>query len=707
MLREGTYLQERYEIIERIGSGGMSDVYKARDRKLNRLVGIKVLKAEFCSDREFVRKFKLEAQAAAGLSHPNVVNVYDVVDEDDLHYIVMELVEGITLKDFIASKGRLGMLETIGISIQIALGISAAHARHIIHRDIKPQNVIISSDGKAKVADFGIARAATSDTLTSTAMGSVHYISPEQARGENSDARSDIYSLGITMYEMVTGKLPFEGDTSVAIALSHIEGDMPLASRSNPDVTPAFDQIILKCCQKRPDRRYQSIDDVIIDLRSLLNNPEKDVEIKKAPIPSSIAGDTVVLTQQEVAEINVRAKIKNDESKKKERDNYLKDKDEEEHSGKLEKVIAIGGIILAIIVVLAVIFFIMRFSGVIGNSATDISNSIGVITGDKPLVSDKQTVVPDVVGLNVQLGENKLKDYNLGIEVKAYEFDDSVEKDGIISQYPEADEVVDKYTAVSVVVSKGATGGESNEESVPAFDLSSMLLRTENDVRNYLLDNGFQNIETISEFSNECAPGVVMAINPINPEPGNVITLTVSKGEESDLTQMPSIVGLTEEDSIGALADAHLQPGTVTQMPDDVVPAGSIVSQAVPSGTNIAKGTQIAYTVSLGPDADSKYIASIRTSYNLADLVGPGSSGMQIPITVRLHQVVQDPETGEWIDQYTTLMEPRTVSGTTILPIKFDYIEGAYGVDVGQVEIVDLDKDEVIKSYDIEFFKQQ
>ncbi len=214
MLRSGMYLQNRYEILEQIGSGGMSEVYKARCHKLNRLVAIKVLKAEFSDDASFVSKFKIEAQAAAGLSHPNVVSVYDVVDEGVLHYIVMELIEGITLKNYICKKGRLDVREAIGIAIQVAQGMAAAHEQHIIHRDIKPQNMIISRDGKVKVADFGIARAVSSQTIGATAMGSVHYISPEQARGGYSDERSDIYSLGITIYEMVTGHVcPLTGKT--------------------------------------------------------------------------------------------------------------------------------------------------------------------------------------------------------------------------------------------------------------------------------------------------------------------------------------------------------------------------------------------------------------------------------------------------------------------------------------------------------------
>ena len=220
MLNPGTYLQGRYEILEKIGSGGMSVVYKAKCHTLNRLVAIKVLKEEFASDENFVSKFKMEAQAAARLSHPNIVNVYDVVDEENLHYIVMELIEGITLKSYIEKKELLDSKEAIGIAIQVAQGIAAAHEQHIIHRDIKPQNMIISKDGKVKVADFGIARAVSSQTVNSSAaVGSVHYISPEQARGGYCDERSDIYSFGITLYEMVTGRVPFEGDNTVAVII--------------------------------------------------------------------------------------------------------------------------------------------------------------------------------------------------------------------------------------------------------------------------------------------------------------------------------------------------------------------------------------------------------------------------------------------------------------------------------------------------------
>ena len=244
MIRKGMFIGDRYEIIDKVGSGGMSDVYKALDHKLNRYVAVKVLKDEFSEDKSFVSKFKVEAQSAAGLAHPNIVNVFDVGEENGLYFIVMELVEGITLKKYIEKKGKLPVKEAVSIAIQIAQGIEAAHNNHIIHRDIKPQNVIISREGKVKVTDFGIARAASANTINSNAMGSVHYISPEQARGGYIDEKSDIYSLGISLYEMITGKVPFEGDSTVTIALQHINEELPSPKLEVMDLPISVEKII-------------------------------------------------------------------------------------------------------------------------------------------------------------------------------------------------------------------------------------------------------------------------------------------------------------------------------------------------------------------------------------------------------------------------------------------------------------------------------
>ena len=305
MLKPGMMLGDRYEIIELVGSGGMSEVYKAKDHKLNRYVAVKVLKNEFSDDRNFVSKFRVEAQSAAGLAHPNIVNVYDVGEDEGIYYIVMEYVEGITLKDYIFNNGRLSVEQALDFSLQIASGIEVAHQNHTIHRDIKPQNIIVSKNGTLKVTDFGIARAATSNTVASTAMGSVHYISPEQARGGYSDEKSDIYSLGITMYEMVTGRVPFEGDNNVTVALMHIQGEMIPPREYYPDIPASFEKVILKCTQKKPERRYLTASALIADLRRVATNPNGDFVV----LGNNTMGTapTVMMSQQEMESIKESA----------------------------------------------------------------------------------------------------------------------------------------------------------------------------------------------------------------------------------------------------------------------------------------------------------------------------------------------------------------------------------------------------------------
>ena len=300
MLKEGMFIQDRYEIISKIGSGGMADVYKAKDHTLNRFVAVKVLKPEFRKDKGFITKFRVEAQSAAGLAHPNIVNVYDVGEDNGISFIVMELVEGITLKEYIEKKGRLAVREATSIAIQVSMGLQAAHNNGIVHRDVKPQNIIISTDGKVKVTDFGIARVATSNTISSNVMGSVHYSSPEQARGGYSDYKSDIYSLGITMYEMLTGHVPFDGDTTVAIALKHLQEEIQSPRKYVPELPKSTVQIIYKCTQKSPDRRYSDMEELIGDLKESLVNPEGDF-VKIAPLDSR--AHTVIVSQDELNKI--------------------------------------------------------------------------------------------------------------------------------------------------------------------------------------------------------------------------------------------------------------------------------------------------------------------------------------------------------------------------------------------------------------------
>ncbi len=308
MVKVGMMIADRYEILEKIGTGGMSDVYRAKDHKLNRYVAVKALKQEFAENKDFVSKFRVEAQAAAGLMHPNIVNVYDVGEENGSHYIVMELVEGITLKKYIEKKARLSVKEAVSIGIQVAMGIEAAHNNHIIHRDIKPQNIIISKEGKVKVTDFGIAKAATSNTITSNVMGSVHYTSPEQVRGGFSDEKSDIYSLGITLFEMLTGRVPFNGETTVAVAIKHIQEQMPSVREFVPEIPISVEQIVKKCTQKSPDRRYQSAPELIEDLKKSLISPDEDfVRLDEA----DTSGATKNVSDEEMRQIKSAAHPKN------------------------------------------------------------------------------------------------------------------------------------------------------------------------------------------------------------------------------------------------------------------------------------------------------------------------------------------------------------------------------------------------------------
>ena len=276
MITQGVFIADRYEVIDRVGSGGMSDVYRAKDHILGREVAIKILKQEFSVDATFVAKFRTEAQSAAGLEHPNIVNIYDVGSENGMYFIVMEYVEGITLKTYIEKKGQLNFKEAISIAIQVGRGIEAAHQKGIIHRDIKPQNIIISTEGKVKVTDFGIARAASSNTIHADVMGSVHYSSPEQARNGFVDGKSDIYSLGIVMYEMVTGRVPFDGDNTVAIAIQHLQEEMVAPSAYAPDLPISLERIIMKATMKSPDRRYNTISDLLMDLKRALVSPDEN-----------------------------------------------------------------------------------------------------------------------------------------------------------------------------------------------------------------------------------------------------------------------------------------------------------------------------------------------------------------------------------------------------------------------------------------------
>ena len=464
MLKEGMILAERYEIISKVGTGGMADVYKARDHKLNRLVAVKVLKPEFRDDKTFIAKFQKEAQAAAGLAHPNIVNVYDVGDDEGVNFIVMELVEGITLKDYIKKKGKLSVKEATSIAIQVSLGLEAAHNRNIVHRDVKPQNIIISTDGKVKLSDFGIARAVTSNTITSNVMVSVHYSSPEQVRGGYSDKKSDIYSLGITMYEMVTGRVPFDGDTSVAIAIKHLQEEMVPPSKYTPDLPFSLEQIILKCTQKSVDRRYNNLSEVIEDLKRSLVDPQGDF-VRLAPL--SDHAQTVRMSQEEMNAIKEGSTSQNTgytssagqqeqqvlyDDDLEEEEAYDEDEDEEDGiSSKLEKAMTIGGFIIGAIIICILVYFIGTAAGVFRfgsnrDETQQVEEQEPTEEAQEPTEDEEQVTVPNLLGKTVEEAEEELKDTGLGLVKAGEKASDEYPAGQIMEQSVAAGEQVGRHT---------------------------------------------------------------------------------------------------------------------------------------------------------------------------------------------------------------------------------------------------------------------
>ncbi len=717
ILYPGTMLQDRYEILEKIGSGGMSEVYKAKCHKLNRLVAIKVLKSEFTSDATFVSKFKMEAQAAAGLSHPNIVNIYDVVDEGDIHFIVMELVEGITLKSYITKKGHLDVKEAIGIAIQVASGIEAAHEQHIIHRDIKPQNMLISMDGKVKVADFGIARAVSSQTMNAaTVVGSVHYISPEQARGGYSDERSDLYSLGITMFEMVTGHVPFEGDNTVTVALAHLEDPMPDPRTLNPDVSPSLARIILKCTEKRPERRYPNAAAVISDLRrALLNDDDPSVGMIEEEDHSS---DTIVISPKELNLIKTRSGERIREAKpvkeireRRERHDLEKRYDQPENGKKdqkkkendeatgLEKILTGLGVAAAVIVVAVVIVFILKLGGLFRSSTPEDpteTSSVEATTEEaktaaasETTISQKEVYMPNLVGHSEEEAEKILQGLDLTMQVEQ-ENSDEVEKGMVISQKEEVDTVVPRFSKVTVVVSAG-----SDKVDISELGLSGMTLETA--IR--LLEGKNLKADVQEEASEDVTSGTIIRYEPEDKVAlGSTVILYVSTGPEEEFVPVPNLYGKTDAEAAALLSASGLVAGEVTKEYDSTVSAGHVISQGVEAGTQVAPGDTVDYTLSLGPEAPKKqFIASLDASYPLQVSYGPGAASSEIQILIRLKQTVNGKVT------YTKLAEPKSYSADTTLNIKLDKIRGADGVQTGEVEIVDLTNNVVLTSYNVTF----
>lgn len=600
MVKDGIVLGKRYAVLSKIGAGGMADVYKGRDQMLNRYVAIKVLKKQYKEDENFVRKFRSEAQAAAGLIHPNIVNVYDVGEDRGLNYMVMELVEGITLKEYIERKGRLSHKETISIAIQMCSGIGAAHASGIIHRDIKPQNIIISKDGKVKVTDFGIAKAITSNTVSTNAMGSVHYTSPEQARGGFSDQRSDIYSIGITLFEMVTGQVPFDGETTVEVAMKHLQQEITPPSELVPDIPYSLEQIILKCTQKSSERRYESTEALIQDLKHSLVDPDGDFVV----IPP-IGGmtDTVIMTDKDLDDIrngsddeeydtdeyDTDAMYGNDDSDE-DYENYESGRGADEVNPHMHKIMKILTIVVVAIIVLILVFTVGKAAGVF--------KSFGGITTQEEEDKSGKVTVPDVRGMSEENARALLNKKRLGIHVVTRKESKKYKAGKISKQTPEAGEKVSKHTKVEVVVSSGLVG---SKKAIP--DVRGM---SETEAQNELEDAGFK-VTSSFQYDDSVESGKVISTTPeagTKAEKGSTVTMLVSQG--SDKKTVPDVRGMADATAQSTIKSYGFNVGTVTYDYSDSVEKGMVISQTVEPGTKASAGTSISITVSNGPKPEEK-----------------------------------------------------------------------------------------------------
>nr|WP_297704618.1 Stk1 family PASTA domain-containing Ser/Thr kinase [uncultured Butyrivibrio sp.] len=577
MIKLGMVIGDRYEVLEKIGTGGMSDVYKAKDHKLNRLVAVKVLKQEFSENENFVSKFRVEAQSTAGLMHPNIVNVYDVGDEDGINYIVMELVDGITLKKYIEKKSRLSVKEAVSIAIQVAMGLEAAHNNNIIHRDIKPQNIMISKEGKVKVTDFGIAKAATSNTITSNVMGSVHYTSPEQARGGYSDAKSDIYSLGITLFEMLTGRVPFNGDTTVAIAIKHIQEDLPTPADYNDDIPISVEKIVLKCCQKSPDRRYQSAAELIADLKKSLITPDKDFVSLVDPDEE---GATRVASDEEVSSVKngsgrmsdtEQMRLKDDVMREYEKDDRYDDYDHDRKrsskrsydedddfyeydrnryrkqpttTGSMEKITIAMAIVLAVLIGFMGLLLVGRRLGIFGSAeaSAEASNAVSVESSAKGTSESAEgIIIPDVSGKSYAEAVASLNEKGFKVE-KGEDASSSLAKDMVSYTKPAAGNRAASGSTINVYVSTGANATASSA------------------------------------------------------------TAEVSVAKSEGQVTVPNVIGLSSEDAVITLVEAGLNAGTVVETSnEDPNLTGLICAQSIAYGTSVSEGTTINMELSTGP----------------------------------------------------------------------------------------------------------
>jgi len=559
----GMILGNRYEIVEKIGSGGMALVYKARCRLLNRYVAVKILRQELIEDKEFISRFSIEAQAAASLSHPNVVSVYDVGQQDNIYYIVMEYVEGITLKEYIAENGPMKWREALNFSIQICSALEHAHKKHIVHRDIKPHNIIVTKDGMLKVTDFGIAHAVSTSTITmgGNTIGSVHYFSPEQARGGYTDEKSDIYSLGIVMYEMLTARVPFDGDRPVIVAMKHIQ-EQPVPPREiNSSIPVAVESIILKAIAKEQRNRYASATAMLSDLYRAYDYPEEVLTESEDAIDSFPTQKIPAVAAGE------EGKVLPENSKKKKK-----------KMPKEDKVAVWAAIVTSLVIIGFITFGIIKafYPGAVG-------------------FGEEEQVVPDLVGQDFKTAESLFANSKFKIVKEQEVYDSEVEKGRIISQEPAAKTKVKLPHEIKVTVSLGA-------KSIILEDLTNLEYRQ----AEIQLDRNELRYKVINESSDRIPEGIVIRHIPeagVEVKAGDMVTLYVSSGREIKMVQVPSLIGKTEQEAIASIYQSGLVQGQITREQSDK-PKNTVIRQSKSAGEEVEEKTAIDLVVSQGMPAE-------------------------------------------------------------------------------------------------------
>ena len=578
----GKMLDNRYEILERIGTGGMAIVYKAKCHRLNRLVAIKILKSDLAQNEEFRRRFNAESQAVAQLSHPNIVSVYDVSRGGDMEYIVMELIDGITLKQYMEKRGQLNWRESLHFITQIMRGLSHAHSRGIIHRDIKPQNIMVLRDGSVKVADFGIACLADSaQTLTQEALGSVHYISPEQARGDRPDARSDIYSSGVVLYEMLTGRLPFEGESAVSVAIQHLSS-IPLAPREiNPDIPEQLELICMKAMAPDLEHRYQSADAMIADLEAFRKNPEVEMKFDLSDLRPE-ENDEPTRTIRTMPSHTVTIPVHQPERNYPRRE---RDEDEEPRRAGSGK----RGVLVGAVTVAAVAVVIVLFKTILGSFA--------------PAVVD-QYQVPDLYNMTIEEAENDPRIEGVfEIQKAGSEFSADVPEGHILRQDPKKEETrKGSQLVIQVWVSAGEETGEVPDLENKSEQDARILLEKLN--KEYDLELTVEAPEELKQFSEEITEGYVIKTEPAQGEilkKGDTVKLILSKGPDIKPVTVLPFVGMSIDSVLSQLESYKLTCDAAdVEVVDSDKPGGTIVWQSPASGETVPEWTTIKFRVSAG-----------------------------------------------------------------------------------------------------------